>query len=178
MEWRRQQQKPGLINHERKMPLAVGITHAPGRRETHNCCPGLRACFRRLATVAQRVHHSSARPAHPCAIILRNADKCVKTVKKQPAGAVVAMRRIVAPSPEHPVTTPVWVSEALSGIMLLRARTAAPCSRRIRAGLRLARLSGARVFTEDGSGKGSRPATSCVMGLRADRRQQIKQLTY
>ena len=50
----------------------------------------------------ERVHHSSGRPAHPYAIILRNVDKCVKTVKKQPTDAAVALSP-VAPLPEEPV---------------------------------------------------------------------------
>ena len=44
-------------------------------------------------------------------------------------------------------------AEALLGILSLRARTAAPHSMRIRAGLRLARLSGAKAFTENRPGK-------------------------
>ena len=53
-------------------------------------------------------------------------------------------------------------SNAFLGILLLRAWTAAPHPRRIRAGLRLARLNEARVFTEHAAGKGSRPVASRV----------------
>src|SRR5215471_12633291 len=56
----------------------------------------------------KRVHQSSARPAHPCAITLRNAGRCVKPVARQFKVAVafpaVALRSKAA------VIAPVWVS--------------------------------------------------------------------
>lgn len=63
------------------------------------------------------------------------------------------------------------------GILPLRARTAALYSRRIRASLRFARLSGAKVFTEDGPAKEVvrlRPASGDFEQIANNKRTHMK----
>ena len=56
----------------------------------------------------QRVHHRGARPAHACAVTLRNAGKCVKAIAK-PFKAPVVFAPVALLSKEA-VITQVWLS--------------------------------------------------------------------
>ena len=159
MGWYRQQRKPGPEKNERGMPLAVGITNARGRREAHNCCLGLCVCFRRLATVAP----ANASPQRAAGPLLRDHVAQLGQTRQgnqERCSAAGQQKSYDSSCARASGTNSDLGAEGLLGILPLRARTAAPHSRHIRAGLRLARLRRARVFTENGPE--SRPVASRV----------------